>query len=210
MSKATILFRHPMAKVRALPARPLEYRDPKGDTHIFMPETVQSASHGLQVQYVDLPMDFARRLLANQPDRYFLVLPKEIVVKRRVPSTLSMDYVRITNENAARFLSEEDQDVVAARAQKAEAERLERQKAARAEQDRKMREDQDAEDKRKKDDAERKEQEKLDKAKEDRRLAEDRDALAALQSADLSEAETSSDAIQTPPTGIPPTPPTEL
>jgi len=79
MAEAKILLRHPDANVRALPPKPLEFKDSKGEAQFVIPEIV-----GDKVVYT-VPLSFARRLLANQPERYFLLEPAHLSVKRQNP-----------------------------------------------------------------------------------------------------------------------------
>jgi hypothetical protein len=76
MSKTCkILFRHPNKEVRALPPKVLEWVDHKKEKHYFEPTILQG-----KVVY-ELPEPYARVLLSNQPERYFLLEPKRMLIK---------------------------------------------------------------------------------------------------------------------------------
>lgn len=179
----TILFRHPDPNVRKLPGKPLEYKDPKGETEVFMPETIET-TRGPQTVY-KVPLALARRMLANQGERYFLMEPTQIVVKKPKPGGMSFDYVKLDNSLAAKFLGARDPDQVAAEAKAREEARRKAEEEKKAAADRKVQEE--AEAKRKAD------QEAKDREEEERQEAEklaakakaDQDALRALESIDL-------------------------
>lgn len=191
MSKLTevkILYRHPDPRVRKLPAKALEYKNPKGEAEFYMPETTDGPN-GTRTFYV-VPVEFARRMLANQPERYFLVEPKQLVVKRKLAGGLSSETVQITNELAAKFLAADDPDAVAAKA-KADEERKrlaaeERQRTA----DEQARLENEAKTKADKDRADQEAEEKAEGEKLARKAQADAAALAALESADIGEEET--------------------
>jgi len=188
MSKLTevkILYRHPDPKVRKLPAKALEYKNGKGETEFYLPETVDGARGPVTVYAV--PVDFARRLLANQPERYFLQEPAELVIKRKLPGGLSSETIKLTNELAAKLLLAEDADAVAAKAKEAE------EKKRQADAERKRLADEEA--RREADEKARRDRDRRDQEEEARQEGEklarkakaDEDALRALESADLDE-----------------------
>lgn len=174
-----ILFRHPDANVRRLPPKPLEIRNKDGETDFFVPEQVNT-NKGVAHIYT-VPLEFGRRLLANQPDRYFLLEPAQVMVKRKLPGGLSSDFVTVTNKVAASLLAAEDPDAVAAKAAQDEADRIERQRLAKEAADKKAREEAEAEEQAKRDARDKADQEAQDKAAADRRAADEDAAMKALE-----------------------------
>lgn len=102
---AKILYRHPDKNVRALPAKPLEFPNKQTeDTDTYFPEQV-----GEKIIYT-LPVKYAKRLLANQPERYFLIEPAVLAVKVMSTGGLTHKHieVRANPELLAKFFKEDD------------------------------------------------------------------------------------------------------
>lgn len=89
MQLAKILSRHPDANVRKLPGKTLEWKDSQGEDQFFTPEDVD----GKRVYTVPLP--YARILLGGQPERYFLLEPAQLSVKRTNAKTFTTEHVLV-------------------------------------------------------------------------------------------------------------------
>lgn len=183
ITEVTILYRHPDARVRKLQPKVLEFKNEKGESDYFMPETVPS-TRGDQVVY-KVPLAFARRLLADQPERYHLLQPAELTVKRKLPGGLSSEFVKVTNKLASDFLTKENPDAVAQKAAADEQARLDKQRQTRDAADQKARDEVAAKDQADKEAKEKEDQEKLDREAAARKEADEAAAQRALETADI-------------------------
>ena len=156
-----ILYRHPRAENRKLPPKVLELWDEKEKTNLpFVAQNV----NGNWIYTV--PLRYAQRLLANQPDRFYLLEPNELTVKTRGEKDFSFQYVTVKArpDLMAKFAKQESDAGAEAEAkanQEAEAKAAAKQKA--------------------------KEKAEAD-AEAERKAKADQEALDALQNADLPEA----------------------
>ncbi len=83
-----ILYRHPDAANRKLPPKVLEFYDKKEDTLIpYVAENINGA------WVYTVPLKVAQRLLANQPERYFLLEPATLTIRVRGDKEFSFKYV---------------------------------------------------------------------------------------------------------------------
>lgn len=102
---AKILLRHPDKNVRALEPKALEfYNKQSEETDTYMPERVEE-----NVVY-ELPQKYAKRLLAGQPERYFLIEPAFLIVKRHDGGGLTHKHVRVEANPAmiSKFFKQDD------------------------------------------------------------------------------------------------------
>lgn len=90
-----IIYRHPNARVMALGARILNWTDPAGKQEFYEPEDREVTVNGKKVECIiyTLPIQYARSLLGEQPERYFLLSPKKLVVQ-----VLTQDRVTIQSK----------------------------------------------------------------------------------------------------------------
>lgn len=87
MKQVKLLYHHPNKANRAAgTAKVLNRKDHKGEEFFHEPEVL-----GKKVIYT-VPEDYARRLLAGQPDRYFLLEPKELMVRFKGVDGLSYQH----------------------------------------------------------------------------------------------------------------------
>ncbi len=90
MKQVKLLYHHPNKNNRALgTAKVLNRRDHKGEEFFHEPEVL-----GKKTVYT-VPEDYARRLLAGQPDRYFLLEPKSLMVRFKSADGLSTQYKEV-------------------------------------------------------------------------------------------------------------------
>jgi hypothetical protein len=94
MQNAKILLRHPDKRVRELPPKVLEFKNKDDDLDSYFPEKV-----GDNTIYT-LPVKYARRLLANQPERYFLLEPAVLPV-RRVGQLGTVEHIIVKADTSA-------------------------------------------------------------------------------------------------------------
>ncbi len=83
MKEVKLLYHHPHTPNRAVPPKVLQRKDHKGEEHFHEPQVL-----GKKVIYT-VPEDYARRLLAAQGDRYFLLEPKVLTVRFKSADGLS-------------------------------------------------------------------------------------------------------------------------
>lgn len=88
--KVIVLWKAPNIAVAERGPRVLENLDREGKTHFYAPRM----DEGGNILY-DLDEEYARRLLAGQGDRFFLVSPSELIVKRKKADGLSAEYVTL-------------------------------------------------------------------------------------------------------------------
>lgn len=70
--------------------RVLEFLDRDGKTQFFIPEV---DADGNVIYEVDI--DYGRRLLAGHADRFFLLSPSKVVIKRRRKDNMGAEYVTV-------------------------------------------------------------------------------------------------------------------
>ncbi len=104
-----ILYRHPDAANRKLPPKVLEFHDKKEDT--LLPYVAENVN-GSWIYTV--PLKAAQRLLANQPERYFLLEPSSLTVRVRGEKEFSFKHITVKarTDLMAKF-SEADSTVTA-------------------------------------------------------------------------------------------------
>lgn len=88
--KVIVLWKAPNVAVARRGPRVLENLDREGKTQFYTPR-MDAAGNILY----ELDEEYARRLLAGQGDRFFLVSPPELVIKRRKADNMSAEYVNL-------------------------------------------------------------------------------------------------------------------
>lgn len=102
-STVEIIYRHPNPKVMVKGARILQHRDPQKNMHYCEPEErmVDYKGKSIKVIVYVVPIDYARRLLSMQPDRFFLLSPEKLIITK-----YSKDRLSNTNEVVRSIVAE--------------------------------------------------------------------------------------------------------
>lgn len=97
--KVRIIYHHPNPKVRAKLPRVLDYTPTGGETQYFEPqeEEVEIGGNKLKCIVYDFNPMYARKLLASQPERYFLLSPESLFVKVPTKDRLATSTVKVVS-----------------------------------------------------------------------------------------------------------------
>ncbi len=90
MSKVKLLWKATTVALAQRGPRVLEFLNREGKTEFFSPE-MDGEGHILY----EVTEEYGRRLLAGQSDRFFLVAPAKMIVKRRRADNMGSEYVTI-------------------------------------------------------------------------------------------------------------------
>ncbi len=90
MSKVKLLWKAPSVALAQRGPRVLEFLNREGKTEFFSPEMDAEGN----IIY-DVTEEYGRRLLAGQADRFFLVSPGKLIVKRRRKDNMGSEYVTV-------------------------------------------------------------------------------------------------------------------
>ena len=97
----TILFKHPMKAHATRPAPVLEFIDRQKKQFFFEPEVRKNQAGEITVYTV--PEEYARQLLSQQPERYFLLSPDSMMI--RFKTGFATDYRKVTKVDLGQVLS---------------------------------------------------------------------------------------------------------
>ncbi len=89
-NNVTLEWKHPNPEIMRRGPRFLEYLDHKNEPHVFEPVLDSDG----RITYT-VPEIYARRLLSNQSDRFFLISPPEIIIRKRSKDGIGVSYERI-------------------------------------------------------------------------------------------------------------------
>ena len=81
--KVRLLYKHPIKAVRALAPKPLRWTPRGGVEEYCSPQIVPKGKDAEPDVFYDVSEAFARRLLGNQSERYFLISPPRLSVQVR-------------------------------------------------------------------------------------------------------------------------------
>lgn len=90
MSKVKLLWKAPSVALAQRGPRVLEFINREGKTEFFAPEM----DEGGNIIY-DVSEEYGRRLLAGQADRFHLLSPAKLIVKKRRKDNMGAEYVTI-------------------------------------------------------------------------------------------------------------------
>lgn len=90
MSKVKLLWKAPSVALAQRGPRVLEFLNREGKTEFFSPEMDAEGN----ILY-EVSEEYGRRLLAGTADRYFLISPAKLIVKRRRKDNMGAEYVTI-------------------------------------------------------------------------------------------------------------------
>lgn len=90
MSKVKLLWKAPSVALAQRGPRVLEFLNREGKTEFFAPEMDESGN----ILY-EVTEDYGRRLLAGQADRFFLLSPAKLIIKKRRQDNMGAEYVTV-------------------------------------------------------------------------------------------------------------------
>jgi hypothetical protein len=90
MSKVKLLWKATTVALAQRGPRVLEFLNREGKTEFYQPE-MDEEGHILY----EVSEEYGRRLLAGQSDRFFLVSPAKLIVKRRRQDNMGAEYVTL-------------------------------------------------------------------------------------------------------------------
>lgn len=79
MEQVELVWRHPNPRVYEKGPIILDYRDHTGEKFFFRPER-KEIQPGVKAWVYSVHYSYAQNLLGNQPDRYFLLSPEDLIV----------------------------------------------------------------------------------------------------------------------------------
>lgn len=88
--KIKLLWKAPNVSIAQRGPRYLEYVNREGKTEFYAPQMDDQGN----IVY-ELDEEYGRRLLAGQADRFFLLSPSELIIKRRRADQMGSEYVKI-------------------------------------------------------------------------------------------------------------------